>query len=178
MEIFHPGFLRDQFLVHLYVNDIARAVDCDLLLYADDSCLIFRDKSIEQIEINLNRNFNTLCDWFLENKLSIHFGEDKTKSILFGRKSCKNLITLQSRTKLMTNFVSWRKFRVEIPPPPIAVLNADENVIDELTRMSSSSNQHCSGRRGALVVKGSSLHTRKISFNAKLICPNEFCPRL
>ena len=23
------------------------------------------------------------CDWFVNNKLSIHFGEDKTKSILF-----------------------------------------------------------------------------------------------
>ena len=74
-----------------------RAVDCDLLFYADDSCLIFRDKSIEQIEINLNRNFNMLCDWFLENRLSIHFGEDKTKSILFGRKNCNNLKKLDIR---------------------------------------------------------------------------------
>ena len=61
----------------LYVNDMAWAVDCDLLLYADDSCLVFRGEGIEQIEINLNRNFNTLCDWFLENMLSIHFGEAK-----------------------------------------------------------------------------------------------------
>ena len=81
----------------LYVNDMARAVDCELLLYADDSCLIFRDKSIEHIESNLNRNFNTLCDWFLENRLSIHFGEDKTKSILFGRKNCKNFKKLDIR---------------------------------------------------------------------------------
>ena len=27
-----------------------------------------------------------LCDWFVDNKLSIRFGEDKTKSILFGNK--------------------------------------------------------------------------------------------
>ena len=71
----------------LFVNDMARAVDCDLLLYADDSCLIFRDTNVERIENNLNRNFNSLCNyWFVENKLSIHFDEDKTKSILFGRK--------------------------------------------------------------------------------------------
>ena len=48
-----------------YVNDMASAVDCDLLLYADDSCLIFRDRSIEQIEIKLNKNFNMLCEWLL-----------------------------------------------------------------------------------------------------------------
>ena len=33
----------------------------------------------------------TPCNWFLEKKVSIHFGEDITKSILFGRKNCKNL---------------------------------------------------------------------------------------
>ena len=28
----------------------------------------------------------SLCDWFVDIKLSIHFGQDKTKSILFGSK--------------------------------------------------------------------------------------------
>ena len=83
---------------------------------------------------------------------------------------------LQSRTKRLTHFVFGRKFRVEIPLT--SHCNADQNVIDELTSMSSSSNQHCSGGRGALAVEGSSLHAGKASFNAKLICPNEFCPRL
>ena len=27
-----------------------------------------------------------LCDWFIDNKLSVHFGEEKTRSILFGNK--------------------------------------------------------------------------------------------
>ena len=82
----HQGSILGPIIFLLCVNDMARAVDCDLLLYADDSCLISRDKDIEKIDTTLNRNFNSLCDWFLENKLSIHFGEDKTKSILFGRK--------------------------------------------------------------------------------------------
>ena len=34
----------------------------------------------------MNKYFSNLCEWFLDNKLSIHFGEDKTKSILFGSK--------------------------------------------------------------------------------------------
>ena len=48
----------------------------------------------------------------------------------------------------MIHFVFWRKFRVEIPPPPIAMLKADENFIDELTSMSFFSNQHCNGGGG------------------------------
>ena len=39
------------------------------------------------IEKQLNGNFSSICDWFLDNKLSIHFGEDKTKSILFSSKN-------------------------------------------------------------------------------------------
>ena len=71
----------------LYINDMPQAIDCELLLYADDTCLIFQHKDIHEIEIVLNKNFiRTLCDWFVDNKLSIHFVEDKTKSILFSNK--------------------------------------------------------------------------------------------
>lgn len=65
---------------------MSQAVNCDLLLYADDSCLVYMGNDTRKIENELNKNFNCLCDWFVENKLSIHFGEDKTKSILFGTK--------------------------------------------------------------------------------------------
>ena len=34
----------------------------------------------------VNFKFSSLCDWFVDNKLSVHFGQDKTKSILFGTK--------------------------------------------------------------------------------------------
>ena len=59
---------------------MSNSVDCDLLLYADDSCLVFTGPDLKTVEAN----FNSLCDWIVENKLSIHFGEDKTKSIVFG----------------------------------------------------------------------------------------------
>ena len=81
------GSILGPLLFLLYVNDMPQAVSCDLLLYADDSCLVFTDKNFDNIENQLNKNFNSLCDWFVDNKLSIHFGEDKTKSILFGTKS-------------------------------------------------------------------------------------------
>ena len=63
-----------------------QAVNSDLLLYADDTCLIYTSKDINTIEEQLNTDFNSLCDWFVDNKLSVHFGEEKTKSILFGTK--------------------------------------------------------------------------------------------
>ena len=57
-----------------------------MLFRSDDTCLIFQHKSIEAIEKKLNEDFANLCDWFVDNKLGIHFGKDKTKTILFGSK--------------------------------------------------------------------------------------------
>ena len=42
-------------------------------------------KDIQKIGTILNKRFSSLCEWFIDNKLSTHFGEDKTKSILFTR---------------------------------------------------------------------------------------------
>ena len=56
------------------------------LLYADDTCIVFQHKNVTEIEKQLLRDFSSFCDWFVDNKLSVHFGQDKTKSILFGTK--------------------------------------------------------------------------------------------
>ena len=34
----------------------------------DDTCLIFQHNDIKGIEIQLNKNFSLLCDWFVGTK--------------------------------------------------------------------------------------------------------------
>ena len=80
------GSILGPLIFLLYVNDMPQSVDCDLYLYADDSCLVFQHKNVKEIEKQLNKDFSSLYDWFLDNKLSIHFGEEKTKSIIFANK--------------------------------------------------------------------------------------------
>ena len=71
---------------------MVQAVNCDLLLYTDDTGFIFQHKDINVIEHQLNRHFSNIYDWFVDNKLSIYFGEDKTKSVLFAPlNKCKKL---------------------------------------------------------------------------------------
>ena len=72
--------------VSTLLNELSQAVVIDSLIYADDNCIVFQHKSEIEIEKQLIRDFSGLCDWFVDNKLSIHFRQDKTKSILFGTK--------------------------------------------------------------------------------------------
>ena len=80
------GSIVSPLLFMIYVDNMKQVVSLDLLLYAGDSCLVFQHKHITETETHLNNDSSNLCKWFLDNKLSIHFGEDKTKSILFGTK--------------------------------------------------------------------------------------------
>ena len=50
-------------------------------MHADDSCLMYQHKDVEKTEKQPNKDFEDVCDWFVDLKLSINFGEDKTKSI-------------------------------------------------------------------------------------------------
>ena len=73
-------------IILIYVNDMPQTILSTLLLYADDSCILYQHKDVVQIEKQLNEDSENLCDSFVNNKLSIHFGEDKTKSILLASK--------------------------------------------------------------------------------------------
>ena len=78
----------------LYTHDMPQAVHCDLFPYVDDTCSLHQHKDLERLKVELTENFlkinvKIICDWFADNKLHIHFGEDKTKSILFSTKSRK-----------------------------------------------------------------------------------------
>ena len=76
--------------------------DCDLILSADDTCFLFSNENVSLIEKHLNVNFRSLCEWFIENKLPIHLGEDKTKCILFrkGKKKYPTLNITRNKNKI------------------------------------------------------------------------------
>ena len=51
-------------LFNLYQR-MPQAVDSELLLYADDTCLIFQHMNIKTIEEHLNRDFSTLVGLYI-----------------------------------------------------------------------------------------------------------------
>ena len=81
---FNQAFIQAKYITSL-LSEIAKIDPVDLN-HTDDTCLFFVGKDSKIIGDQLNKDFNSLCEWFIDNKLSIHFGEEKTKSILFGTK--------------------------------------------------------------------------------------------
>ena len=80
------GSILGSLLSLLYVNDLPQSLsDAGSYSYADDTCIFYQHEVVKKIENVLNKEFSLLCQWFKDNKLSIHFGEDKTKSILFSK---------------------------------------------------------------------------------------------
>ena len=83
------GSILGRLLILLYINDISAAVKCKLLLYADNSVLLASGKDLVEIEATLSSELESVNDWLIDNKLSLHLG--KTKSIVCGtrKKLCK-----------------------------------------------------------------------------------------
>ena len=80
------GCILGPLLFLLYVNDHPQSLsDAGSYLYADDTCIFYQHEDVKKNNNVLNKEFLSLCQWFIDNKLSIHFGEDKTKSILFSK---------------------------------------------------------------------------------------------
>ena len=75
------GFISGSLFFLLEINHLPQAAVSDSLLCVDDVCTVFQHKSGIEIEKQLIRDFSSVCVWFVDNKLSIHFGQEKTKSV-------------------------------------------------------------------------------------------------
>ena len=80
------GSILDPLLFLIYINDMSQPVKCNCFLYAGDTYLVCQHNDINEIKKQLNKDFESICDWFFDNNLSIDFGDVKTKSILFATK--------------------------------------------------------------------------------------------
>ena len=80
------GSILGPFLFLLYINYNPQALsNTYTYLYAYDISIFCQHKDVKEIENVSNKEFAIVCDWFIDNKLSSHFGEDKTKCMLFSR---------------------------------------------------------------------------------------------
>ena len=70
-------------LFQIYINELPQTLsEIGSYLYVGDTCIFYQDQDVEKIEKILNKAFLSLWEWFTDNKLSIHFGDDKQKEFL------------------------------------------------------------------------------------------------
>ena len=60
------GSILGPLLFLIYVNDMPQAVKSNLFLYAGDSCLMYQHRNVNDIEKQLNRVFENVCDWSVD----------------------------------------------------------------------------------------------------------------
>ena len=84
----------------LILNVSSQILKSTLILYADNSRPLYQHKEVDEVKKQLYKDFESISEWLVGNKLSIHFGGDKTKSILFtSKRRSKNVRLLNIRYK-------------------------------------------------------------------------------
>ena len=78
----------------LYTNDILQALsDSHIHLHAENTSIFFINiRMLWKLKIFFKKESANKCKWFIDNMLSINFGEKKTKYIIFNKE--KNLLEL------------------------------------------------------------------------------------
>ena len=80
------GSILGSLLFLSHANDFPQSLlDAGFYLYADDTCIFYQNEDVQKFENVSDKEFLSLCQRLRGNKQSIHFGEDKTKSILFSK---------------------------------------------------------------------------------------------
>ncbi len=75
------GTILGPLLFLCYVNDMPMAVNCKLMLYADDSVLLVSDKNSKSVSDTHSRELEACNEWLIDNRLSLH-----TEAMLCGTK--------------------------------------------------------------------------------------------
>ena len=78
------GAVLGPFTFLIYINHLTKAVNCNLKLFADDTCLYVTVDDPASSATVLNDNFNNVQQW--ANQWLVNFNPDKTRSMVFTNK--------------------------------------------------------------------------------------------
>ncbi len=96
------------FLIH--VNDLHHQIEkSSIIMYADDTVLLFSDKNEAEIEETINHDAKMLHNWLCKNGLILNPKQGKTEFMMFGTAAKKSKITHQTKITVDSNEISNTK---------------------------------------------------------------------
>ena len=122
------GSVLGPLLFLLYINDISYSSNqLNFFLFADDTNLLYADKNLRSLEVTVNKELASVCNWLMANKLSLNtkksnfvifrpyqkrmnfhvtikLFDDKNSSILLERKDYVKYLGV-----LIDSILSWRQ---------------------------------------------------------------------
>ena len=106
-------------LFTLYINDLCFrkfSPSTKISLYADDTAIFCSNKTLNEVENNLQTQFNIVADWMSSNDMFIN--TSKTKVMLFGsRKKVKNKqISIKCKNMILENVSNMKYLGVIMDP--------------------------------------------------------------
>ena len=67
------GSVLGLLLFLLYINDISCSSNqLNFFLFADDTNLLYADKNLRLLEVTVNKELTSVCNWLMANKLSLN----------------------------------------------------------------------------------------------------------
>ena len=70
----------------IYINDLPNCTTFPPRLFADDTCVIVKDKDLKNLEIKCNNELRNVYEWMLANKLTINSAKSQALLIPFKKK--------------------------------------------------------------------------------------------
>ena len=94
------GSVLGPLLFLVYLNDICNSSNLlDFFLFADDTNLLYADRSLKNLELTVNKELAKVSDWLIANKLTVNI--KKSNFVIFRPRQKK--LTLQPTIKLFDN---------------------------------------------------------------------------
>jgi hypothetical protein len=95
------GSVLGPLLFLIYINDMPNIIDHPMVLFADDSTIIFSGKNLLSYEDDINKTLNTIIKWLTKNNLKINLSKTK-------------LMTFQQRTNYVPNLtIAYKGLKIE-----------------------------------------------------------------
>ena len=83
------GSILGPMLFTLFINDLPHVTDkCKVILYADDTALLYSHTDSQQVETVLNQEIKNVTEWLNQNKLTLN--TKKPQTMIVGNRSRKN----------------------------------------------------------------------------------------